>query len=85
MRGGRFTSRSKLKTDTLGASMVTSEASVDWKKVRQELQARRTEAFDHFLKNPSDIHLAIEIKLLDDELVDCSEHVQREREREHQE
>lgn len=53
-------------------------ASVDWKKVRQELRARRAELFDRFAKNPGNISLAIEIKMLDDELSECAEHVQRE-------
>jgi hypothetical protein len=52
--------------------------SVDWKKVRQELRARRAEAFDRFEKNPGNIRLAIEIKLLDDEILDCAEHEQYE-------
>jgi hypothetical protein len=53
--------------------------TVDWKKVRQELKAKRTEIFDRFVKNPADIRLAIEIRILDDEMVDCSKHLQRER------
>jgi hypothetical protein len=52
--------------------------TVDWKKVRQELRARRTELFDRFVKNPGKISLAIEIKMLDDEMLDCAEHLQCE-------
>jgi hypothetical protein len=52
--------------------------SVDWKKVRQELRARRTEVYDRFMKHPEQIRLAIEIKLLDDEILDCAEHEQHE-------
>ena len=59
--------------------MVTSGTSVDWKKVREELKARRTELFHLFEKNPGDIQLAIQIKLLDDEMWDCAEHLQRGR------
>jgi len=55
---------------------------VDWNKVRQELRARRTELFDRFLKNPGKISLAAEIKMLDDELLNCSEHLQREKQAE---
>ena len=60
------------------ASKPMLATSVDWKKVRQELKARRTEAYDRFVKNPGDIRLAIEIKLLDDEILDCAEHEQHE-------
>lgn len=48
---------------------------IDWKRIRKELAGRRTKLFDRFLKNPQDIHLAIEIKQLDDEMLDCSEHL----------
>jgi len=54
-----------------------STTIVDWKKVREQLKVKRTEIFDRFVKNPNDIHLAIEIKLLDDEMLDCAEHRQR--------
>jgi hypothetical protein len=56
-----------------------STMTVDWKKVRQELRAKRTELFDRFVKNPGKISLANEIKMLDDELLNCSEHLHRER------
>jgi len=58
------------------------DTGVDWKKVRQELRAKRTELFDRFVKNPGKISLATEIKLLDDELLGCAEHLQRERQAE---
>jgi len=59
-----------------------STTTVDWKKVRQELRTKRTEVFDRFVKDPSKIRLAIEVKLLDDELLECAEHLQRERQAE---
>ncbi len=56
-------------------------ASVDWKKVRKELTEKRTELFERFVKNPAEIRLAREIKLLDDQLLECSEHIERQRKR----
>jgi hypothetical protein len=56
-----------------------STTTVDWKQVRQELKTRRSELFERFLKNPGKISLAIEIKLLDDEILTCAEHEERER------
>lgn len=53
--------------------------SVDWSKVRQELRARRTEVYKRFLNHPEEISLAIEIKLLDDEILDCAGHEQYEK------
>ncbi len=50
--------------------------AVNWKKVREELKARRAQTYDRFLKNPDDIRLALEIKLLDDEILDCADHLQ---------
>jgi len=63
--------------------MVTPDTSVDWKKVREQLKAKRNELFHRFERSPGDIRLAIEIKILDDEMWDCSEHLQGERD--HQE
>jgi len=56
-----------------------STTTIDWKKVREELRAKRTELFDRFVKNPGKISLATEIKMLDDEMLNCSEHLQREK------
>jgi hypothetical protein len=53
--------------------------SIDWKGVRKELAGKRTELFERFEKHPGEIHLATEIKLLDDEMLECNEHMQRER------
>jgi hypothetical protein len=53
--------------------------SVDWQKVRLELARKRRELFDRFVKNPADISLAREIRLLDDQMVRYSEHVEHER------
>ncbi len=55
--------------------------SIDWKAVRMELGVRRTELFDRFLKNPTDMHLAREIRLLDDRMAECDERLERERKR----
>jgi hypothetical protein len=55
-----------------------SATPVDWNKVRQELRAKRSELFDRFLKDPGRISLAIEIKMLDDEILDCAEHLKHE-------
>jgi hypothetical protein len=53
--------------------------AINWKSVRVELRAKREELFESFLKNPADIRLAKEIRLLDEQLLKCSEHMERER------
>ena len=53
--------------------------STDWKRLRVELAARRSELFKRFVRNPADIRLAGEIRLLDDQILECSEHMESER------
>jgi hypothetical protein len=55
--------------------------AINWKSVRIELGAKREELFKSFLKNPADIRLAKEIRLLDEQLLKCREHMACERKR----
>lgn len=41
---------------------------IDERKRREALRAKRSRLFDHFLRNPSDMKLAIEIKEIDDQI-----------------
>lgn len=41
-------------------------------KIRNDLKAKRRLAFANFSQNPSDIRLALEIKLLDDQIWDLN-------------
>lgn len=50
-------------------------ASVDWKRKREGLKARRIPLFERYLKNPNDLHLALEIKNIDDHIAECTEHM----------
>jgi hypothetical protein len=50
-----------------------------WKKKRDDLKAKRNSLFENYTKHPQDIQLAREIKALDDEIADCSQHVEQER------
>ncbi len=54
---------------------------IDWQKVRQELQNRRMELLDRLEESPREVRLAIEIKMLDDGISGCAEHLRRERAR----
>jgi hypothetical protein len=50
-------------------------ASVDWKSKREALIARRNPLFKQYLKNPNDYRLALEIKSIDDQIAECTEHM----------
>jgi hypothetical protein len=42
---------------------------------REQLRAKRNLLFERFSKDPSEIHLAIEIKFLDDQVAETLFHV----------
>jgi hypothetical protein len=48
------------------------EPAIDEKKKLEALRAKRDRLFNQFLKNPSDIKLAIEIKAIDDQVAASS-------------
>ena len=41
------------------------------KRKREELKAQRNLLFELYLKNPRDTHLALEIRIVDDQIADC--------------
>ncbi|MGB2668116.1 MAG: hypothetical protein WAK48_29255 [Candidatus Acidiferrum sp.] len=46
---------------------------------REELIKKRDEFYERFLKAPAAIHLAFEIKALDDRISECTELIRRKR------
>jgi hypothetical protein len=50
-----------------------------WKKKRDDLKSKRNSLFETYAKDPQNFHLAREIKALDDEIADCTVHVEQER------
>ena len=50
-------------------------SAVDWKSKRETLRAKRDLLFKRYLKNPHDSPMALEIKSLDDEIAECTEHL----------
>jgi hypothetical protein len=57
---------------------MVAVASV-WKKKRDDLKLRRDSLFAAYTKDPQNFHLALEIKSIDDEIADCTQHVEQER------
>jgi hypothetical protein len=48
-------------------------------ELHSELAKKRKELFDRFVRKPEELHFAREIKLLDDQIVECSERLTCER------
>lgn len=46
------------------------ESTIGVQKIRNELKSERKRVFADFLQNPSEIHFALQIKVLDDRLSD---------------
>jgi hypothetical protein len=56
---------------------LTARAGV-WKRKREDLRKRRTPQFKSYEKNPGDLRLALEIKMIDDEIAECTQQMERE-------
>jgi hypothetical protein len=50
-----------------------------WKKKRDDLKAKRNSLFEAYTKDPQNIHLAREIKAIDDEIAEYTQHEEQER------
>jgi hypothetical protein len=50
-----------------------------WKKKRDDLKTRRNSLFETYSKDPGNFHLAREIKDIDDEIAECTPHIEQER------
>jgi hypothetical protein len=57
---------------------MVAVASV-WKKKSDALKTRRNSLFEIYTKDPQNFHLAREIKEIDDEIAECTQHVEQER------
>jgi len=53
--------------------------AVNWKSKRDGLRARRRPLFESYEKSPHDFKLALEIKLIDDEIAECTKQMVEER------
>jgi hypothetical protein len=59
------------------ASLMLEPVLTDERKKRKELTAKRNLLFAEYLKNPQDIRLALEIKLIDDQVALSIEQTER--------
>ena len=53
--------------------------TIDKKKSRDQLKTKRNLLFDEFSKNPMNARLAIEIRLIDDQVAELTEHLVHQR------
>jgi DNA-binding transcriptional regulator GbsR (MarR family) len=57
---------------------MTALAS-SWKRKRDDLKKRRDSLFEIYSRDPQNFHLAREIKDIDDDIAECTQHVEQER------
>jgi hypothetical protein len=55
------------------------ENEIDARRKREELKAKRNLIFARFLKNPLHTRLALEIKIIDDQIAECTDQMQQKR------
>jgi hypothetical protein len=48
----------------------------------QELRDKRKPVWERFEKNPTDTHLALELKVIDDQIAECNQQIQGDRRKE---
>jgi len=72
-------SANEKKAHTVYEGMPMVATAGVWKKKRDDLKAKRNSLFETYTKDPQNFHLAREIKALDDEIADCTQHVEQER------
>jgi hypothetical protein len=56
-----------------------SKIAIDERTKRQQLKDMRNLLFEQFLKTPLDIRLALEIKLLDDQVAEYTDQIRHKR------
>ena len=50
-----------------------------WHKKREDLKIKRNSLFHEYSKHPHDLHLALEIKTIDDEIAEYTQKMEQER------
>jgi hypothetical protein len=51
--------------------------AIEAKKKREELKAKRDLLFERYLKNPMETQLALEIKIIDDQIAEHTKQLER--------
>jgi len=56
---------------------MTALAGV-WKRKREDLKNKRSPLFKRYRKSPNDLRLALEIKMIDDQIAECTQQIELE-------
>jgi len=56
---------------------VTARAGV-WKRKREDLISRRIPLFKSYKRSPHDFRLALEIRIIDDQIAECTQQIEQE-------
>ena len=56
---------------------MTALAGV-WKRKREDLKNKRSPLFKSYRKSPNDVRLALEIKMIDDQIAECTQQIELE-------
>lgn len=57
--------------------LVTARAGV-WKRKREDLKSGRIPLFKRYEKSPHDLRLALEIRIIDDQIAECTHQIEQE-------
>ncbi len=76
-RGTKPLSRQRNAVHWLQRSNDLSETAIEEKRKREELKAKRELLFERYLKHPMDTRLALEIKIMDDQLAEAASQTKR--------
>jgi hypothetical protein len=57
--------------------LVTARAGV-WKRKREDLKSKRMPLFKRYEKSPHDLRLALEIRIIDDQIAECTHQIEQE-------
>jgi hypothetical protein len=75
--GTKPLSRQRNAVHWLQRSNDLSETAIEEKRKRDELKAKRELLFERYLKHPMDTRLALEIKIMDDQLAETASQTKR--------
>ncbi len=56
---------------------MTARAGI-WKRKREDLENRRDLLFKRYQKTPNELRLALEIRVIDDQIAECTHHIELE-------
>ena len=56
---------------------MTARAGI-WKRKREDLEDKRAPLFKRYQKTPNELRLALEIRIIDDQIAECTHYIELE-------